>query len=569
MAAIVAVACGSLAASRIPDFADAAHDGASLRALALELPDPWHALDAAVSSLTVVLPLGTRAFRASLASSLALGLAAALLFDVARQRVSDVLGDRGRLVAFASAVAAIVAALAPAAVVEATAPAGATLGLALALLPRVLAARGASSSAVALSVGLAASYEPLVGLCAAVPVIVAFRAEIAVSARRVGPMVRAVSFGLAGLVPLGIALARTREARAAIVVEPLGFPRAAPHAPAAFMVSQLGVTASLVALVGLGVALAARRGRVSAGVAIVVCALGALAIVLGAPLGPDAFSPLALVGLAEVGTLAAVGLVRIARWVGEAKVPWARPSSWLVLLLFAALPLRQADDALVRLQTRDGSPERAFVRVAFGALPLGAVVLVADPGLDRRVRAARAQGTARADVLFVSLAASRSPALLELEPRLSPLLRDQALYGAPEEWSLSALSASRPVVLTFDPRWPRPLARHLVAAGLFDRFFAEPRGVVDRKRALDAFDPLRRDLARALARSADPDIARSTASLLRARLLGAAASGDRDVAARALDDLRPFAPGDRVGLEVARRLVATRAAIDVADLGER
>ena len=153
------------------------------------------------------------------------------------------------------------------------------------------------------------------------------------------------------------------------------------------------------------------------------------------------------------------------------------------------------------------------------------------------------------------------------EPKLAPLLRDQALYGSPEEWSLSALAASRPLVLGFDARWPRSLARHLVSVGAFDRFYSEPRGLSDRRLALLAQEPSRLALVYALERVPDPELARVTATLLRLRLLGAAASTDRDVIGTALDDLRPFAPADPTAFEIVRRLTLKSGPIDLSDLG--
>ena len=54
------------------------------------------------------------------------------------------------------------------------------------------------------------------------------------------------------------------------------------------------------------------------------------------------------------------------------------------------------------------------------------------------------------------------------EPLVAPLVRDLALYGAPEELSLSQLAATRPLLVAFDPRWDKRFARHLVPQGAFD-----------------------------------------------------------------------------------------------------
>ena len=76
--------------------------------------------------------------------------------------------------------------------------------------------------------------------------------------------------------------------------------------------------------------------------------------------------------------------------------------------------------------------------------------------------------------------------------------------------------------------------------GFFARFESEPRGTSDRKKALDAFIPERERLDCAITSPRDPELLAPTATLLRARALGLAASGDRDSIARALDDFAPF-----------------------------
>ena len=45
-----------------------------------------------------------------------------------------------------------------------------------------------------------------------------------------------------------------------------------------------------------------------------------------------------------------------------------------------------------------------------------------------------------------------------------------------------------------------------------------------------------------------------------------AACGERDVLSRALDDLRPFAPDDSVANTLVRRIVTSKATIEVRDL---
>jgi hypothetical protein len=175
----------------------------------------------------------------------------------------------------------------------------------------------------------------------------------------------------------------------------------------------------------------------------------------------------------------------------------------------------------------------------------------------------------RGDLVVVptfDLDATSAGRALRTEPKLAALYRDIALGSAPEELSLTELASVRPLLATFDPRWERSLARHLVPLGLSSIFEPEPRGASERKHALETFAPARDRLVRAFASKREPDLGRATATLLRARAIAMAACGDRDVLERSLDDLRVFAPGDLVGTTLERRTLTTKGPIDVRDL---
>ena len=197
------------------------------------------------------------------------------------------------------------------------------------------------------------------------------------------------------------------------------------------------------------------------------------------------------------------------------------------------------------------------------------MVLVADRGTMRRVASARAAGEMRGDLVVVpayDVQGRAGQRALLTEPRLARLYRDMALGIPPEELSLAQLSAQRPLLGTFDPKWDRTLSRHLVPAGLTSRFETEPRGASDRKKALDAFLASKERLVRITVAKKDAELAAATAALLRARAVGLAATGERDLLSRALDDLRAFAPDDAIGATLVRRIVTTKGAIDVRDL---
>jgi hypothetical protein len=103
--------------------------------------------------------------------------------------------------------------------------------------------------------------------------------------------------------------------------------------------------------------------------------------------------------------------------------------------------------------------------------------------------------------------------------------------------------------------------------GLVARFEPEPRGASDRRHALDLARPDLATLERVATSPCDPDLCAAAASLLRARAVGFAAAGERDMIARGLDDLRPFAPADPVASELVRRVVTGKGATPVKDLG--
>jgi hypothetical protein len=320
------------------------------------------------------------------------------------------------------------------------------------------------------------------------------------------------------------------------------------------------------------------RPAVAALAAIVVAGFGAMAF--GAPAGPTRYGAPVIAGVGAAFVLAGIAMQALVVVVAQTKVPFARASAAMILVLEAALPARAADEASARAEDRPRWASETWDEAAWGALPAGAVVLVRDPRVESRLYAARASGELRADLALVplfDLAGRGAMRELARDPKLTPIWRDAALLGAQEESSLSSLAQERPLVAAYDPGWDRALARHLVPVGLFARFEPEPRGGSDRRRALDdlspsvnpvpastAFPSERDRLAQAI--EGDPELLGLTVRLLRARVIALAAASERDVVAHAVDDLRPFSPRDTVAAELVRRMAASRGAIDVKDL---
>lgn len=597
-ALLPAVLAGAGASSDAP----ASHDEGVVRVVGLGWTGLFRGLEALFAAVTMLVPIGTRALRAGLASALVTGACGALVFVIARGLAMTVrpAASSPRLVSAVAAVAALSAVLAPAWQIEGAAPGGAVIGAALVLGAMALAQREPTAGqlrAVALLVGLAASYEPLV--LAATLVAIAPWMEGAVRAGRVdrSALVDAAPALALGLAPMAFAAALARRAPelAIAAAKPFASPlgegagagagmgaavglsgATAPAANAgarsvitAFATSEIGALILVAAAAGAVLAAlvpGARRMLVSLAGVIVV---GLIALAVRAPSGPSHVAAVILAATACVHGLGAVALAAAVIAIGKARVPFAHASAALVVVLELVLPVRAADETLGRRDARAAHASKVWNEVAWGAAPPAAVLLVSEPTTMRRIAAARATGQMRADLVVVPTFAFPSritDRALKAEPKLAALYRDVALGSTPEELSLATLATQRPMLASFDPRWDRNLARHFVPVGLTTRFEPEPRGASDRRKALEAFTPGKDRLVRVAIAKKDPDLAAATATLLRARAIGMAACGERDVLSRALDDLRPFAPDDAVANTLVRRIVTSKGAIDVHDL---
>jgi len=596
-AVLCALAAAALAAAHAGNVADAAHDAGVARVLALDA-QPWRALDVGVGALLSWLPVGTRSARAALGEALAVGAAAGALFAATRA----LLGACARTERLGSIVAAIAALSAMAATpwqIEGAVAGGAATGAMLVcVVVALLAAERVRWGAVVGVAALAVGQEPLVGACA-LGGCAAFLASERwgtkeITERREAGKVpgegahptnpsrlpaflfsrfRYAPFALAGLAPFLIALARTRAAGAPLL-SALATDWAGERAtslggsPLPFVRDELGVVLAALVLGGTVLAMLVARARPIAAALLAVVVLGFGSAWLGAPLGPTRVGAPVLAALAAASALSGVAMQAIVRAVAETRVPFARASAAMVLVLELVIPVDAADETLARVRWRAGAAAAAWDDLAWGALPPRAVAVVSDARIARRARAARAQGALRGDVTVVPALGTvlRAPAerALAADPALVPLWRDLALEGKPGEASLSSLAAARPLGMAYEPRWGRALGKHLVPLTLFDRFRAEPRGASDREKALDAFAPARQRLARAI--KGDSELADATAYLLRARALDIAASGDRDLVGRAVEDLHAFAPDDRVAKEIVARTVLAKGPPKLDDL---
>jgi hypothetical protein len=494
-----------------------------------------------------------------------------------------------RLISAVAAVAVLSALLAPVWQAEGAAPGGTVTGAVLVLLAVAIGERAHAHAnatatpnrdangglrAIALVIGLAASYEPLV--LAAVLAALAPWVHGMVGTRRIrrpDVMDALPAFAL-GLAPLGVAAALARRAPEVAIVattfaSPLGERSGAQVALGPWAMAEIGYVMLTAALVGAVLAAMQPTARRWLASLLGIVMVGIIALGMRAPSGPWHTAAPLLAATCAVHMLAAIALAAAVVAIGTARVPFAQASAALVVVLEVVLPVRAADETVGRREARAFNASTVWNEVAWGAAPTAAVVLVSEPATMRRIVAARAVGQMRADLLVVptfALPSRVTDRALAAEPRLAPLYRDVALGSTPEELSLAQLASQRPLLAGFDPHWDRNLARHFVPVGLTTRFEPEPRGSSDRRRALDAFGASKDRLVRVAVAKKDPDLATATASLLRRRAIGVAACGERDVLSRALDDLRPFAPDDAVANTLVRRIVTSKGPIEVRDL---
>jgi hypothetical protein len=563
LAGLCALGPVCLAAAHLGNVPDAAHDGGVARVLALD-PQAWRALDVVAGALLSAIPLGTRAARAALGDSLVLGGAGVAAYALAR-RLLGACAETRRLRFFVAAIAALTPLVAAPWQIEGAAVGGSVTGALLILAPLALLDLAVTDRAVerasvapvaALALGLAIGHEPLVGACAAAAcaALLASSAPARASlgaAWRARPLVLGGAL-LAGLGPLLVALLRVRATGAPLAgalasawAGETGLSRGGSPLP--FVGAEMGVVLTVLAACGVALAmlLPAARPLAAALVAMVLTGFGCAA--LGAPVGPTRFGAPVLAAFSAASVLAGVAMQAAVRAIASAKVPMARESAAMVIVLELALPAAMADEALVRASARASGAAAQWDDAVWGGLPPESVVLVTGPATYARAVAARATRSLRDDVTVVPtfLHDARAWRSLSGDASLVPLWRDLELVGVAGEASLSSLAAIRPLATAYEPRLGKTVGKHLVPVTLFDRFEPEPRGASDRRRALDTLAPLQDRLAHAVA--GDAELQAAAADLLRARAdLLVALSGDPDLVARTAADVRAFtapAPG--------------------------
>ena len=302
-AVLAACALGpaALAAAGVTSAAPASHDEGLVRAVGLGWTGLLRGLDVMVAAPMMLVPIGTRALRAGLASALVAGLCGALGFVIARALVALVrpAASSPRLMSAVAAASVLAGMLSPLWQAEATAPGGTVTGAILVLAAlaigqqahaRAEAEPGADARrgwrSMALVLGLAASYEPLV-LVATVAALAPWAHGIArLRSPRQADLLDALPAFALGLAPLGVAAALARRspevaiAAAKTFASPLGERAGLRVALGPWAMAEIGYVILSAALAGGVLAALVPAARRSLASLLGVVAVGWLALAL-------------------------------------------------------------------------------------------------------------------------------------------------------------------------------------------------------------------------------------------------------------------------------------------------
>lgn len=194
-----------------------------------------------------------------------------------------------------------------------------------------------------------------------------------------------------------------------------------------------------------------------------------------------------LVAVAGLGASCGLGFVVITEWFERWRIPQRRTLVQVLGVAHLCALLLMVEGAERESRQRTLSGTRQWTEEAFESLPARSLLLVSSPEAAWRLWSARLTSGIRPDVVLVptSLLSHHGWAaeLLQLEPKLGPLIRDVAVRGIPSEYALTELADARPLRVEVDRRWNKLLLRHLSADGLWFRFTAHATGRTDRQQA--------------------------------------------------------------------------------------
>jgi len=552
-----------------------------------------------------LLPLGSRVFRASFGSALALGLAAHLFYGLVRWILREArapLGKRGialspRLDALLALIATLTAALSPTWQREATVGGGAMIATAIGLWALSLALKafgeGAAPAGARVWIGLGAlsgaalAESPpaalsVLGMVGAVVLVRRFdgRKTRLPAPRVLGLGVLAGAFVAVLLsAPLFLRPLAPRAwvdiGRALSTSSLSGFDMASARTTALHAwVREIGLVSLLIAGAGGVLALGRRATRVFLAPLLVLVGLDLLLPARAAGvLTADPLTALRSLAVAAIAVGSALGVKEGVRRLLETRVPMSRAGAVLVVVFHLTLVALASEEAGFAADRSEQFAAEVWTDEALGELEPNGAVLVRSPALAWRLWAARLTRGERPDVVVIPvplLGKGRvAGSLAVAEPVLEPLLRDFALSGAPSEFALSRLSDVRPLHVEFDAGWSRRLLSHVTVDGLWLEYAPEPLGQSDRKMsAKNSLVPLGRVLG-AIEATTLPDAPTSSvvATTLRTHASTLSALGEHDASDMFLDRVEQLSMRDPLvgkmslpyALKGVRRAVAKRA----------
>lgn len=481
-------------------------DEATLHLLGGVLP-AHGTVSALLGALLQLLPVGSVASRAAGLGSLALGLAAALVFRASR-RLLDLNGATPRLTPVLASCAAIAATSSIPWLHEASLVGGHAVGAALALATfEVGAVRAGRSEFPAwrtvLLAGLlgAAALENL-GAAAATGCALAWtvwqsgklpeRGRVGLFSATLA-VVWLAAWAPAQLMPLlahyqPLHAVRSGALAAALTTGPAPWSQTAPRFDVAFWLDEVGLLFLAAALVGSTWALG--KGRLRRVVSPLLLLLGLDLLLGGVPTAPGVGAEptaLHLLALAVLAVLAALGIQTAALFTRRARLLGARPALVLLSVVTLAVTSAGAEDAVRVVNRRNLVATAAWTDEVLAALPPRSLVLTTSEPATRRLAVALASG-ARDDVTLVPLLllgrGHLAAELLRLEPALGLLIRELSTTGRPSEHALTALADVRPLFVEAEAQWDRRLVAHLIPGPFLARFAPHALGRSDRVVAL-------------------------------------------------------------------------------------
>lgn len=522
-----------------------------------------------ISQALSLLPLGPRSFRASVGSVIMLGVAATLLFGLAR-RLLRTQGTTASLASLLAALATLMTTLSPSWQREATVGGGALVAIALALASVTFGLRNdlatkpnfTISATFGALLGATAAESPPAAAAALLAVMTAFFAErtLRTNTSKTKPwmpstrlvvqtFVVAAFVGALLLVPYFVRPLAPRAfadvGRALSTADLTGFDVAGARLTSlSAWVREVGLVSLGIAIVGAATSIVSPRSRKLVAPLLTFVLLDTLmpARAFGA-LYVDVLTPLRALAVAAIATSSALGVALVTRKLFDFRLPMAKSGAVLIVAFHITLVALSSEEAGYVADRSKQTAAEEWTDSAISKLEPSSAILVRSPAIAFRLWSARVLRGERPDVLIVPerlLHRGRVAfSLLAQEPEVEPLLRDYAIAGEPTEYALSRLADVRPLHVEFDRRWSRRLVSHMTVDGCWLEYAPQPLGQSDRKMSTVAsLQPIKRVMD-AIAAPLVPDAATAgiVSSTLRDQSTVLSLLGEHDAAQTYLDEV--------------------------------